>query len=311
MLKKIIFAGLLVASISLSAQFRTERYIVEHAGKDRAYEIYVPKTFSPDKKYQAVLILHGGGGQASGIIRNTRGRFNQLAERDNFLAVYPEGFERSWNDGARDTFGVARKMNIDDVEFISKLIDELDQKYNADLENIFACGISNGGFMVQRLAFELSDKIAAIGVVAANLSEVQSQKQIPETPVSAIFINGTKDPLVPYDGGHVTVFRQKRGKILSVPETIKTWRNINGCSEKITEIKIPDRNKRDKCTAIKTVWLNTDNEQIKVAAIKVLNGGHSWPGSRQNLPRRLVGNTNQDFNGCDEIWNFFKSTIQK
>lgn len=310
MLNKVIFTGLLfVASISLSAQLRTERYFVEHAGKDRAYEIYVTKSFNPDKEYPVVLILHGGGGQASGIIRNTRGRFNQLTEKESFLAVYPEGFERSWNDGARDTFGVARKMNIDDVGFISKLIDELHQKYNADLENIFACGISNGGFMVQRLAYELSDKIAAIGVVAANLSEVQSQEKFPENPVPAIFINGTEDPLVPYDGGYVTVFRQKRGKILNVPETIKMWREINGCSNKITEEKFLDRNKRDNCSAVKTVWQNPDNEQVKVAAIKVINGGHTWPGSRQNLPRRLVGNTNHDFNGSDEIWSFFKTTM--
>lgn len=310
MLNKIIFIGtILCMTLSVHSQYRTERYFLKHEGRVRSYEIYFPKTFNPQKNYPVVLILHGGGGKARGIIRNTRGRFNQLAEKDNFLAVYPEGFEKSWNDGARDTLGIARKMNIDDVGFISKLIDELAQKYHADLENIFACGISNGGFMVQRLAFELSDKISAIGVVAANLSTVQSQKQFPDNPVPAIFINGTEDPLVPYDGGYVTVFRQKRGKILSVPETLKTWRQINGCSEKISGEKFPDKNKRDRCTAEKTTWQNPDNQHIKTVAIKVLNGGHTWPGSKQYLPRRLVGNTNRDFNGCDEIWDFFKLTF--
>lgn len=310
MLNKIIFIGtILCMTLSVHSQYRTEKYIMKHGGRVRSYEIYFPKTFNPQKNYPVVLILHGGGGKARGIIRNTRGRFNHLAEKNSFLAVYPEGYEKSWNDGARDTFGVARKLDIDDVGFIEKLINELQQKYNADSERIVACGISNGGFMVQRLAFELSDKISAIGVVAANLSTVQSLKQFPENPVPTIFINGTEDPLVPYNGGYVTVFRQKRGKILSVSTTLKTWQKINGCSEKISEEEFPDKNKSDKCTAVKTVWQNPDNEQIKVVAIKVINGGHTWPGSKQYLPRRLVGNTNRDFNGCDEIWSFFKTTM--
>lgn len=299
----------LLISLFCQAQFRTKTAYLKYEEYDRTYEFYVPENYSKNQIYPIVLILHGGGGTAKGLVRNTRARFNFLANRDKFIAVYPNGVEKGWNDSARDTFGVARKINIDDVEFIKKVIQNLNSKVNVDMKNIFACGISNGGFMSQRLAFELSDKIKGIGVVAANLSEEQAKKESPENPVPVIFINGTHDPLVPFNGGEINVLGQKRGKVLSVEESIKAWTEINNCTEKTEQISIPDINKRDKCTVEKTVYQNPENPKIKVVAIKIEGGGHTWPKSKQYLPRKLVGNTNNDFFGCDEIWSFFKALI--
>ncbi|NCB07339.1 MAG: hypothetical protein EOM73_04165, partial [Bacteroidia bacterium] len=211
---------LVLTSQVVQSQRKTETIYLDHDGYERSCELYVPKNFSQKNAYPVVLILHGGGGTAKGLIRSTRGRFNQLADQYGFVAVYPNGYGKSWNDGARDTFGVARNLNIDDVGFIRKILDDLSKKMNVDRKNIFACGISNGGFMAQRLAYELSGEIGGIAVIAANLSEVQSEKDFPENPVSVLFINGTADPLVPYNGGDVTVFRQKRGKIKSVDESL-------------------------------------------------------------------------------------------
>lgn len=306
----LLFILLVINTLDVQSQRNTETVYFDHDGVERSCELYVPKNFSQKNAYPVVLILHGGGGSAKGLIRSTRGRFNQLADLNGFVAVYPNGYGKSWNDGARDTFGVARNLNIDDVGFIGKVLEDLSKKMNLDRKNIFACGISNGGFMVQRLAFELSGKIRGIAVVAANLSEVQAEKIFPQKPVSVLFINGTADPLVPYNGGDVTVFRQKRGKIKSMDESLDTWRKINVCSETEATIPFPDKNKTDGCKAEKTVYRNPENPDVKVAAIKINNGGHTWPGSLQNLPGRLVGNTCRDFNACDEIWSFFQSVIQ-
>ena len=303
----LLFITFLAFTLAGQAQFRTETGYLTFDGLDRSFELFVPENYSPNQTYPLVLILHGGGGRAKGLVRNTRARFNTLANRDEFIAVYPNGFEKSWNDGARDTVTPARKLNIDDVGFINALIIKLEKQLSVKPQQIYACGISNGGFMVQRLAYELSNKIKGIGVVAANLSEVQSQNSFPKHPVPAIFINGTDDPLVPYKGGYVTVFRQKRGKILSVNQTIETWKKIDGCTEKISKTPFSDINKRDNCTAVKTVWENPKNNKLQIVAIKVEGGGHTWPGTNQYLPRNIVGNTNRDFNGCDEIWNFFQS----
>lgn len=298
---------MLFGFITSNSQIRTKTEYVDFMGYERSYKIFVPGNYTLQKKYPVVFVLHGGGGQAKGLIRNTRGRFNELAERDSFIVVYPNGVGKSWNDGARDTIGVARKLKINDVGFFEEMIENIQKKYSVNSNLVFACGISNGGFMVQRLAYELAGKIKGIGVVAANLSVVQSEKKFPTKPVPAIFINGTNDPLVPFDGGHVTVFNKKRGEILSVEESIETWKRINYCKQKKGVYHFPDVNKTDRCTAIKTTWQNQENPKIKVVAIKIENGGHTWPGTKQYLPRKLVGNTNYDFNGCDEIWNYFKS----
>lgn len=298
---------LFLNSPSVFSQMHTETESFEFEGYDRSYQIYIPDTYSPNLSYPLVFVLHGGGGTAKGLIRTTKARFNQLAKQDNFIAIYPNGIEKSWNDGARDTIGVARKLNINDVGFIERLIEKLNSKLSIDTKKIFACGISNGGFMAQRLAYELPDKIKGIGVVAANLSKVQAEKEAPKISTSVIFINGTDDPLVPYNGGQVTVFRKNRGEILSVVKSIQHWKEINHCTQKLNEFSFPNKNEKDKSTAIKNTWINQKKPNIKVAAITVINGGHTWPGTKQNLPEWLVGNTNQDFNGCDEIWNFFKS----
>ena len=289
------------------SQYHTETEFINFEGYKRSFKIYIPANYSDSINYPLVFILHGGGGTAKGLIRSTYARFNKLADLENFIAVYPNGVEKSWNDGARDTIGTARKLNINDVGFFEEMIEKLQSKFSVDNNKIFACGISNGGFMVQRLAYELSDKIKGIGVVAANLSEVQSEKPFPKNPVPIIFINGTDDPIVPYFGGQITVFKTKRGKVLSVEKSINIWKGINECTEETNNTTFANRNKKDNCTATKTEWINPDNSKIKVTEIKIINGGHSWPGTKQNIPKWLVGNTNRDINGCDEIWSFFKS----
>lgn len=303
-----IFIILILGFISFtgSGQPGVETLYCKVDGLVRSYKIYIPKTYEPDFGYPLVFVLHGGGGKASGMIRLTKHRFHYLAERDSFIVVYPNGYAKGWNDGDRDTLAEARRLNIDDVGFFDAMVDGLDKKYSIDRENIFACGISNGGFMVQRLAIERSSVFKAIGVVAANMSADQ-QKMLPENPVSVLFICGTADPLVPYRGGPVTVLNQNRGEVLSVAEAVQFWKEQNGCTQLTAVYDYPDLNKQDVSTAHKSVWQNPGDPNIRVVDIRIENGGHTWPGGRQYLPRRLVGNTNRDFNGCDEIWQFFKS----
>lgn len=161
--------------------------------------------------------------------------------------------------------------------FFEELMVRLNSFFSIDTKKVFAGGISNGGFMVQRLAYELSGKIKGIGVVAANLSYVQAEKEAPKHPVSAIFINGTDDPIVPYNGGQITVFRKNRGEILSVIETIQRWKRMNKCSKKLSEFSFPNKNEKDNCKAIKNSWINPEKPDIRVVAITIINGGHTCP----------------------------------
>jgi len=304
---RILFIVILILSgYKADARRKTETVFLNVNGIERYYKVYLPKGYDRKQNYPLVFILHGGGGKAEGMVKLTRNRFNHLADRDGFIAVYPNGFEKGWNDGDRDTLAVARRLNIDDVGFFDAMIDDLDRKLSIDRNNIFACGISNGGFMAQRLAIERSSVFKSIGVVAANMSTDQQEME-PANPVSVMFICGTADPLVPYFGGPVMVLNQERGEVVSVDKSVQYWKEQNECSVLKEESDFPDLNKADVCTAHKTIWENPENPNVRVVNIRIENGGHTWPGGRQYLPKKLVGNTNRDLNACDEIWSFFNS----
>lgn len=146
-----ILLFILFTGIFAKAQNDTECYYLNNNGIERSFEVYIPNTYSAAKAYPLVFVLHGGGGKAKGIILLTKKRFNVLAKKEQFIVVYPSGFEKSWNDGARDTLAPARKYKIDDVDFFRKMIRYMENNFSIQNNNIFACGISNGGFMVQRL----------------------------------------------------------------------------------------------------------------------------------------------------------------
>lgn len=291
------------------AQRGIETETIEVNGLLREYRVYLPVSYNSETSYPLVFILHGGAGSAKRMIRFVGQSFNQLADMEEFIAVYPNGYKKGWNDGARDTLAAARRLNIDDVAFFDAMILDLKKKVTVDTKHIFACGISNGGFMVQRLALERPDVFRSVAVVSANLSEDQSRKSQGSKPVPILFICGTADPLVPYYGGPVTVLNQKRGMVKSMDETLDFWKKVNGCSEEASRYDFPDVNIDDESTATQTTWYNPDHSAWMVSVIKIENGGHTWPGGTQYLPKKLVGTVNRDFEACKVIWAFFKKQM--
>ena len=88
-------------------------------------------------KQPLLLALHGGGGTSRAMVRLTNGRFNELADRDGFFVVYPQGIEKFWNDGRSDKISGAHRKGIDDVGFFQALIEELIIQYPIDPDRIF------------------------------------------------------------------------------------------------------------------------------------------------------------------------------
>ncbi|HUJ70694.1 MAG TPA: PHB depolymerase family esterase, partial [Verrucomicrobiae bacterium] len=169
-------------------------------GRDRVYSLHLPPAYDGKHLLPLVIVLHGGGGNAEGAIRMTG--FNQKADKEGFVVVYPNGSGRlktrllTWNSG--NCCGYALDSGVDDVGFIRALIDELKKTRAVDPQRVYATGISNGGMMTYRLACELSDKIAAIAPVAGALNLENCQ---PTRPVSVIIFHGTADEHVLYNGG--------------------------------------------------------------------------------------------------------------
>ena len=72
-------------------------------GLERKYLLYSP-LLKPTHtgRRPLLLVLHGGGGTNRGMVWLTQERFNELADRDGFFVVYPQGIDKSWNDGRPD-----------------------------------------------------------------------------------------------------------------------------------------------------------------------------------------------------------------
>lgn len=261
-------------------------------GLERTYEFYAPPSIKSGQPAALVIVLHGGGGRGRGI--RTMTQFNPLADEKGFYVAYPDGLNRQWNDSREFIQG---RTQADDVAFIKALITTLKQQY--PINRVFMTGMSNGGMMTYRLACELSDLITAAAPVAGNLVKDYDCK--PSRPVPLLAINGTADPLVPYNGG---VVAREHGEVLSTEDTMTFWASNNGCTGTPSEEALPDTDPNDGTRVYKRTYPDC---AAPLMLYRIEKGGHTWPGGRQYLPKRLIGPVNRDIDATRLIWDFFDS----
>lgn len=277
-------------------------------GLERTYYLHLPTGHKSSGKLPVVLVLHGGGrGDGDDVARWTG--YIELADRDNFIAVYPNGIDAQWNDGRVKTFRRGKdNAHVDDVGFISALIDYIIRDLNGDPRRVYVTGLSNGGMMALRLGCEISSKLAAIAPVIANVPKNIYGRCNPDAKLPVLLMNGTNDPLVPWDGGSVGFFGKRRGEVVSTNETVRFWSKHNGCSSRFARW-VPDRDRRDHSRVRITTWKKPGNT-CEVILYSIVGGGHTFPGS--DVPNRplLLGRKNNDINGAEVIWDFFSRHIR-
>jgi polyhydroxybutyrate depolymerase len=287
----------------------SQKSSMEFMGLERTFKIYVPVTNEKAVRLPLVIALHGRGGKGRSMILLTRKGFNKLADKDGFIMVYPDGIGKNWNDGRMDEEANDRAHleNIDDVGFISALIDFMIKNYRTDPGRVYVTGISNGAIMSYRLACALSDKITAIAPVDGSIPQMIYHECSPSVPVSVLAINNVDDPLVPYEGGEIYghFHSVKLGEVLSADESVGFWVKRNRCSVTPVVVEEPDRDPGDGTRVTSKRYLN-GNDGTEVILYTVDGGGHTWPGGIQYLPEWLIGKTSKDMNATEVIWAFFK-----
>lgn len=270
--------------------------------KQREYILHLPENYSGKEPLPLVMIFHGGGGNSRQM--QAYFKMDPIADKENFITVYPNGINKQWNDGREFKEEITAN---DDVQFVTQLLDTLVRNYAIDTGRIFSTGISNGGFFSIYLSYKLSHRLRAIAPVCASIPERIYRDFYPSRPVSVLLINGTKDPLVPYAGGNVgNRMTGGRGKCTSTDSTVQRYILINSTNKIPVTEEIPDKNKRDGCTAIKYTY-EGGRQNTTVCLVKVADGGHTLPGGSPYLPKLIIGKVCNDFNGNEMIWNFFKS----
>jgi len=293
---QIVCAFLLLALPALAAGQTDSTHTLTVNGVQREYLLHVPPGYAKGHAAPLVLVLHGHGGAPRGTARNTG--MSAEADREGFLVAYPAGLNRGWNDGRVEVGATA-----DDVAFLAGVIDDVAARYDVDRSRVFAAGISNGGFMSMRLACELSDRIRAVGIVAATLSEPLHATCKPKRPVAVVMFNGSDDPLVPYGGGSI---RGNRGRILGAEATASFWAKENGCTAEPERSDLPVADSGDP-TRVSLARYTGCKPGAEVRLYTIHGGGHTWPGGRPYAPAFLVGKVSRQLDADEVMWEFFRA----
>jgi polyhydroxybutyrate depolymerase len=277
---------------------------LEQGGRQRTYQLHLPPAFDRARTWPLVLAFHGGGGRGAGFDRQTTAStFNRAADRLGFVVAYPEGVNKGWNDG-RTAAGVLARTDVDDLGFVAALIDRLVRDERVDPARVFATGISNGGIFSYRLACDLSDKVAAIAPVAANMAAPATGCH-PRKAVAVLAMNGTRDPLVPFDGGPVaSMLLRSRGDVLSTAASARFWVEQDRCAPRPEAAALPDLDPTDGTTVRRESYGGcSGGAEVVVYAID--GGGHTWPGGSQYLSARIIGPVSRDIDASSLILEFF------
>lgn len=277
----LLFAGLMAGStIAQSTTVGT----LSHGGLNRSYRLRLPANH--DKNIPIPLVFNFHGYTSNAAQQELYSGMNAVADTARFAVCYPDGIQNAWNVGW--AFG----STADDVGFTSALIEALNIKYGIDKSRVYACGMSNGGFMSYTLACELSDKIVATASVTGSMVPNTLTSCTPDRAVPVMEIHGTADGTVNYNGTPLIS--------IPIPEVMEFWQQNNGCDVVPIKETLPDINTSDGTTTEKYTYTNC-KDKSKLIHYKVINGGHTWPGSIIS-----IGATSQDFNASAEIWRFFR-----
>jgi polyhydroxybutyrate depolymerase len=272
-----------------------------HQNYQRQYIVHLPPGYNSNSPTPVVIVLHGGSGNYQSVQGFTQ--MNFVSNQNDFLAVYPQGIGNappgySWADGRNTT---ADQAGIDDVGFMSKLIDTLYYDYNIDTNRVYICGFSNGGFMTQRLACEIPELFAAVGGLGCSMDTNLIQTCTPNQAVPMAYFSGTADPEVPYNGGAMN--NPTVTPIVAVDTAVQFWVNNNNCQTAEPVVNIPNNVLGDSSTVELYRYTDCDCD-ADFFFYRIINGGHTWPGVPiPQFPQ--LGNTNEDIHASYLLWDFF------
>jgi len=278
----IILVVLFSGFSALNAQ-QTINGTLLHDGLSRQYLLYIPSSYNPATPSPLVLSFHGYSSNAH--VNFTYTRFNSIADTAGFILIHPQGTLLNeishWNVG-----GWTLGSTVDDVGFVSTLLDTISNSYNIDQERVYSTGMSNGGYMSFLLACQLSNRIAAVASVTGSMTPQTYNNCNPQHPTPILQIHGTADGTVPYNGD--TTWTK------SIDDVLQYWVNFNNCNSIPTVSKVPDINTTDGSTVDYIVY-SEGNNCVTTEHFKVFNGDHDWPGVWGNM----------DIDASVEVWKFF------
>ncbi|HEX2905950.1 MAG TPA: alpha/beta fold hydrolase [Phototrophicaceae bacterium] len=296
MLVSLFVVGSVSAQDAALTPGQTHSLSLLHNNLERTYRVYVPKTYTTEgDPLPLIIAMHGASGTGEGI--ESYSGFDDLADMEGFVVAYPDGLYRIWNDGREGDSRVP--ADLDDIGFISALIDDLTGKLKIDSSRVYATGHSMGGMMAYRLGCELQGKIAAFASVASTFPGYLLDECETTRPIPMLMIQGTDDSVIPWDGayqGNTPIY-------LSAVETAAYWALHNGCQSRPEALEGLDVFATDGTIVSQIYYVGCTNDAT-VMVYAVAGGGHTWPGGVRKID---AGNTSYDLYASAAIWEFFRN----
>lgn len=284
-------ALILTALASFSFMDKTNGAIVS-SGVTRRYLLYVPKSYDRSKPAPLVISLHPAATWPA--VEMNMSQWNDMADQHGFIVVYPAGsgaFFGGFSRGPHIWPGGPHTLPRD-VRFISDLIDKLETEYNIDANRIYADGVSNGGGMAFALSCNLSDRIAAVGAVAAALPAPWACEDSKPAPLVAF--HGTDDKFAPYQGGKSPV---AASPFMNVPDWTARVAQRNQCKGDPDNTRITAH--------VRRLAYSNCAENAEVILYTIEGGGHTWPGGGNPYPEWIIGKTTQEISASRVLWDFY------
>jgi len=274
-------------------------------GSRRSYLVHVPPAYETRAPLPLVVAIHGAFETAKDMEK--RSGFSDLADKEGFAVVYPNGFGlfgflQHWNAG--HCCGKAAADGIDDVGFLVEVIEDVKKRLPIDPKRVYMVGFSNGGMLALRFAAEKTNTLSALATVAATIGSTTVgdaplwRMPDPKAPLPLIFFHGLADEAIPAQGG----ISPKRGgdqSFFSVDDSTGFWISNNGCDpDPITE---ETRNG----AVHRQTWQGCDQDaNVKLYLLEDL--GHVWPGLHDTADL-APDHPLKNFDAAAIIWDFFKS----
>ncbi len=283
-MKKINWINYIILFLALSAnsyaQWQNKGFT--HQGNSRQYRVYKSPNYNASHPASLVLTLHGLGDNMTNF--SSIG-MNVVADTANIIVVVPQAMSdplagTAWNSGAGSS-GYYPNSSINDVAFMSALIDTIKANYAINPGRVYACGFSMGGFMTQRLAIELNSKITAYASVSGTFGFGLTSYN-PNKKISIAHFHGTSDGTVPFAGNPSGI---------GADSLIKFWVSNNQCNPTPQHTSLPNT-QNDGYTVDHYTYVGGQNN-TEVEFFKVTGADHVWLTAANDISYTV------------EIWKFF------
>lgn len=270
-------------------------------GQVRAFSLYVPPM--PPPSPPVLFVLHCGNCDGDQMRQLTGSLVEEEADRLGFLVVYPEGIGRSWNDCLRSAPYPANLEDVDDVRFLRAIVSRLRESHGIDPSRVWAFGFSNGAHLALRLALEAPDDFAGVAAVAASLPSEEEIDCVPSgRPASVMIVNGTADPINPFEGGEgVTGFAGRMGTVRSSREAARYFAELIEADEP-PDVTLASSTAGSRIEISR--WVGSEGQQVVL--VTVYEGGHTIPGSPAAFPAE-VGPVDRGFDSIAAAIDFFQT----